>query len=113
MKILIASTPAIGHVNPMLAIARVLMTDHEVAIYTGSGFRTRVEASGAEFFPLPLDADFEPTDPFAQIPELKALLPGSNRCASPWSAFSSTKFRLNMRVCKGVQVSLRRPNSVR
>jgi UDP:flavonoid glycosyltransferase YjiC (YdhE family) len=76
MKILIASTQAIGHVNPMLAIARVLMTDHEVAIYTGSGFRTRVEASGAEFFPLPLDADFDPTDPFAQIPELKALPPG-------------------------------------
>jgi hypothetical protein len=31
MKILIASTPATGHVNPMLAIARILMTDgHEV-----------------------------------------------------------------------------------
>ena len=33
MKILIASMPATGHVNPMLAIARILMTDgHEVAI---------------------------------------------------------------------------------
>jgi UDP:flavonoid glycosyltransferase YjiC (YdhE family) len=31
MKILIGSTPATGHVNPMLAIARILMTDgHEV-----------------------------------------------------------------------------------
>jgi hypothetical protein len=40
MKILIGSMPATGHVNPMLAIARILMTDgHEVAIYTGSAFR--------------------------------------------------------------------------
>jgi UDP:flavonoid glycosyltransferase YjiC (YdhE family) len=31
MKILIASMPATGHVNPMLAIARILMTGgHEV-----------------------------------------------------------------------------------
>src|SRR5271163_1575169 len=77
MKILIASIPGIGHVNPMLAIAQVLMTeDHEVAIYTGSAFRARVEASGAEFFSLPPDADLEPTDAFARFPELKALPPG-------------------------------------
>ena len=45
MKILIGSMPAIGHVNPMLAIARILMTDgHEVTIYTGSAFRARVES---------------------------------------------------------------------
>jgi UDP:flavonoid glycosyltransferase YjiC (YdhE family) len=51
MKILIASTPANGHMNPMLAIARILMTeDHDVAIYTGSAFRARVEAAGAKFF---------------------------------------------------------------
>ena len=54
MKILIASMPATGHMNPMLAIARILMTeDHEVAIYTGSAFRARVEAAGAKFFCLP------------------------------------------------------------
>src|SRR5271169_3923454 len=77
MKILIASIPGIGHVNPMLAIARVLMSeDHEVAIYTGSAFRARVEASGAEFFSLPPDADFDPIDPLAQFPELEALPPG-------------------------------------
>jgi UDP:flavonoid glycosyltransferase YjiC (YdhE family) len=58
MKILIASMPATGHVNPMLAIARILMTDgHEVAVYTGSAFRARVEAARAEFFSLPPDAD--------------------------------------------------------
>jgi MGT family glycosyltransferase len=77
MKILIASTPATGHVNPMLAIARILMTDgHEVAIYTGSAFRARVEAAGAEFFSLPPEADLDPTDRVAQVPELKVLPPG-------------------------------------
>jgi len=77
MKILIASTPGTGHVNPMLAIARILMSkNHEVAIYTGSAFRARVEACGAEFFALPPDADFDLTDPFARVPELKVLPPG-------------------------------------
>ena len=73
MKILIAaSMPATGHVNPMLAIARILMTDgHEVAVYTGSAFRARVEAARAEFFSLPPDADLDPADPFARVPELK------------------------------------------
>jgi MGT family glycosyltransferase len=77
MKILIACTPATGHVNPMLAIARILMIeDHEVAIYTGSAFRARVEAAGAEFFSLPPDADLDLADPFARFPELKVLPPG-------------------------------------
>jgi hypothetical protein len=77
MKILIGSMPATGHVNPMLAIARILMTDgHEVAIYTGSAFRARVEVAGAEFFSLPPDADLDPTNPFARVPELKVMSPG-------------------------------------
>jgi MGT family glycosyltransferase len=77
MKILVASTPAIGHLNPMLAVARVLMSDgHEVAIYTASAFRARVEACGAGFFALPPYADLDPADPFAQVPELKAMPPG-------------------------------------
>jgi MGT family glycosyltransferase len=77
MKILVASTPQTGHVNPVLAIARILMTEeHEVAVYTGSAFRARVEAAGAKFFPLPPEADFDLTDPFARVPELKVLPPG-------------------------------------
>src|SRR5258707_10993818 len=76
MKILIASTPATGHLNPMLAIARILMTDgHEVAVYTGSAFRARVETALAEIFSLPPDADLDPADPFALVPELKVLPP--------------------------------------
>ena len=77
MKILIGSMPATGHLNPMLAIARILMTDgHEVAVYTGSAFRARVEAARAEFFSLPPDADLDPADAFARFPELKVMSPG-------------------------------------
>jgi len=77
MKILLASTPATGHVNPVLAIARILVTqNHEVAVYTGSAFRIRVEAVGAKFFSLPPDADLDSADPFARVPELKIMSPG-------------------------------------
>ncbi|WP_426436639.1 glycosyltransferase [Bradyrhizobium genosp. P] len=77
MKILIASVPAPGHVNPMLAITRILKADgHEVAFYTGSSFEARVAASGAKFFPLPADADFDPGNPFERAPELKTMPPG-------------------------------------
>lgn len=77
MKILIASTPATGHMNPMLAITRILVAEgHEVAIHTGSAFRGRVEASSARFFSLTGDADIDPGNPFARAPELKTIPPG-------------------------------------
>jgi Glycosyltransferase family 28 N-terminal domain len=77
MKILVPSIPGIGHLNPMLAVARVLMTEgHQVAVYTASAFRARVEASGAEFFALPPDADFDPNNQFERFPELKSIPPG-------------------------------------
>ena len=76
MKILIASMPATGHLNPMLAIARMMTDGHEVAVYTGSAFRARVEAARAEFFSLPPEADLDPADPFARVPELKVMSPG-------------------------------------
>jgi hypothetical protein len=77
VRILIASTPANGDVDPMLAISRLLMGEgHEIAFYTASAFRARIEASGAVFFPLSGGADFDPADPFARIPELKVIPPG-------------------------------------
>ena len=37
MKILIASTPATGHLNPLLAIGRILIAEgHEIIFLTGS-----------------------------------------------------------------------------
>ncbi|MET4385487.1 UDP:flavonoid glycosyltransferase YjiC (YdhE family) [Bradyrhizobium sp. F1.4.3] len=77
MKILIASTPATGHLNPLLAITRILAEeDHEIAFLTGTVFRARIEASGARFFPLPTGADFDLRDILSVVPELKTIPPG-------------------------------------
>lgn len=77
MKILIASTPATGHLNPLLAIARILIAEgHEITCLTGTTLRDRVESSGVKFRPLPPEADFDPNDIFARAPALKTIPPG-------------------------------------
>jgi len=77
MKILIASTPATGHLNPLLAIARLLVAEaHEIAFLTGSVFRARIEAVGAKFFAFPTGADFDLRDVLSVVPELKDIPPG-------------------------------------
>ena len=77
MKIVIATTPAPGHVNPMLAIARILINEgHEVVAFTGSAFKDRVESIGAAFRPIPASADQDVVDPFSKYPELKETPPG-------------------------------------
>jgi UDP:flavonoid glycosyltransferase YjiC (YdhE family) len=77
MKILLASTPATGHLNPLLSIARILMADgHEVAFLSGSVLRDRIEAIGAKFYALPPGADFDLRDFASVAPELKTMPPG-------------------------------------
>jgi MGT family glycosyltransferase len=77
MKILIASTPATGHLNPLLAIARILIAEgHEVVGLTGTSLRGRVEGIGAKFRPLPAGADFDSQDVLSVVPELKNIPPG-------------------------------------
>src|SRR5882672_985979 len=77
MKILIASTPLTGHLNPLLAIGRILIAEgHEVVGLTGSALRERIEGIGAQFQPLPVGADFDLRDILSVVPELKNLPPG-------------------------------------
>ena len=77
MKILIASTPATGHLNPLLAITRILLAEgHEIAFLTGTAFRARIESSGAKFFSLPAGADFDLREILSVVPELKSIPPG-------------------------------------
>jgi hypothetical protein len=77
MKILIASTPATGHLNPLLAIGHILIAEnHEVIGLSGSAFRERIEATGAEFRALPAGADFDLGDILSVVPELKDIPPG-------------------------------------
>jgi MGT family glycosyltransferase len=77
MKILIASTPATGHLNPLLAIGRILMAEgHEVVGLTGSALRDRIEGAGAEFRALPAGADIDLRDILSVVPELADMAPG-------------------------------------
>ena len=77
MKILIASTPATGHLNPLLAIGRMLLAEgHELAFLSGSVLRDRIEAIGATFHALPAGADFDLRNFDGVVPELKTMAPG-------------------------------------
>src|SRR5262249_52068028 len=67
MKILLASTPATGHLNPLLAIGRLLIAEgHEVAFLSGSALRSPIERIGARFYAFPAGADFDLRD-FATV----------------------------------------------
>ena len=77
MNILFASTPATGHINPLLAITRILLTEgHEITFLTGSAFRDRIKNGGARFVSLQGRADLDGRDFLAAAPELKDIPPG-------------------------------------
>jgi MGT family glycosyltransferase len=80
MRILVASTPATGHLNPLLSISRMLIAKgHEVVGLTGTALRKQVEGIGAEFYPLPAAADFDLRNFNSVVPELKDIPPGPER----------------------------------
>ena len=69
MKVLIASIPATGHLNPLLAVANILLEhNHEVVVQTASELRSMVEAAGVPFMPEP-----PATNSFADLMELLEL----------------------------------------
>ncbi len=77
MKIIVAGTPMIGHLNPLLSIARFLVADgHEVVAHSASAHRARLRASGARFHPFSRAIDQDLSDLDAVYPQLKALPPG-------------------------------------
>src|SRR5580698_3820792 len=77
MKIVFAASPIAGHVNPLLVVARMLKNaGHETAIYTGSVFRKKAEATGSTFYSLPTDVDFDLSDIGAVFPEWRKYTPG-------------------------------------
>ncbi|WP_214467375.1 glycosyltransferase [Microbacterium flavescens] len=69
LSLLICSTPVHGHVMPLLAVARTLVTaGHRVRFLTGGRYRDVVEATGARWCPLPADADYDDRDMDAAFP---------------------------------------------
>lgn len=72
--ILMCAMPLIGHVTPLLPLARELVTrGHAVHFYTGSRFREQVEGTGARFegMSAALDPGERPLEDF--LPELREL----------------------------------------
>lgn len=77
MKVLIASTPAIGHINPMFSIGRKLVEDgHEVVGLSANAMRSYIERAGATFRAFPKAADLDFRDAVAAFPELRHIPPG-------------------------------------
>jgi MGT family glycosyltransferase len=74
MKIVIACTNLIGHLNPMLSIGRILIEEgHEVVVQTASVVRDRVESIGAAFRAFPPEIDYDLRDLDARFPERKTM----------------------------------------
>ena len=61
-SVLVCSSPLVGHVTPMLAVAAGLVDHgHDVRFLTGQRFEHQVSRTGATFIPLPPEADFDDT----------------------------------------------------
>ena len=59
-RILIATTPAMGHISPLVPLAKALVgRGHDIRWYTASKYRTPVEASGAQFVGYSRARDFD------------------------------------------------------
>jgi MGT family glycosyltransferase len=69
LSLLICSTPVHGHVTPLLAVTKHLVASgHRVRFLTGARYRVAVEEVGAEWLPLPVDADYDDRDMDAAFP---------------------------------------------
>ncbi|MFC0680274.1 glycosyltransferase [Lysobacter korlensis] len=78
-SVLLCSTPVHGHVAPMLNVARALRdAGWHVRFLTGARYRDAVVAAGAEFLPLPAEADYDDRDLNAAFPGRSAV-DGLNR----------------------------------
>jgi UDP:flavonoid glycosyltransferase YjiC (YdhE family) len=77
MRVLIASSPFTGHVNPMFSLGRMLVDEgHEVVGLSASVMRDRIEAAGAKFYPFPKHGDYDYRNLAALFPEYKSVAPG-------------------------------------
>lgn len=71
-RVLIATTPVPGHVNPVSTLARRLVErGNEVVWYTGAGFAAQVDATGARHAPVTHPRDYSLVHPHDIVPELR------------------------------------------
>jgi MGT family glycosyltransferase len=71
-KILVATVPLTGHVQPMLLVVRALVArGHEVVWYGASKFRTAIEQTGVVFAPMHSALDWDDAQIEAALPALQ------------------------------------------
>jgi UDP:flavonoid glycosyltransferase YjiC (YdhE family) len=81
-SIIIAAMPIHGHVTPLLAPARHLAgRGDRVRFLTGSRFAEVVAATGAEYVPLPAEADFDDRQDWNETFPARAALKGTKAVA--------------------------------
>ncbi|WP_305779749.1 glycosyltransferase [Nocardia nova] len=74
ISVLLTATPVRSHVTPLLSIAEALVAAGDrVRFLTGSRFRDDVLATGADFLPLPPEADYDDRDIDAAFPDRRGL----------------------------------------
>jgi MGT family glycosyltransferase len=72
-KILFAVTPLVGHVNPLLPVAKHLKSEgHAVLFCTSDAFKERVEQQKLEFLPLLDNANYDHRRIGEIVPELRS-----------------------------------------
>jgi UDP:flavonoid glycosyltransferase YjiC (YdhE family) len=80
MKLLLASTPAPGHLEPILSLANIAMARGDEAIcLTGAHLADSVHAAGVRFAPLPPSAGLDFRKMEEIYPELVSMPPGPER----------------------------------
>ncbi len=73
-RILVGTVPVIGHINPLLPIARALVErGHDVAWLTGAKYRARIEATGARWLPTRYAPDYDDAHIDERFPDGKDL----------------------------------------
>jgi MGT family glycosyltransferase len=73
-QILIATVPVIGHINPIVPLARELVArGHAVRWYSGRKHAARIEATGARFVPFTQARDYDDLQLEREFPGRSAL----------------------------------------
>ncbi len=72
MRVIVATVPLTGHVNPMLLVVRALTArGHQIVWYGGKKFAPAIEAAGARFAPMRAAEDWDDADVEKALPALR------------------------------------------
>jgi UDP:flavonoid glycosyltransferase YjiC (YdhE family) len=72
VRLIVATVPLTGHVQPMLLVVReIVARGHDVIWYAGAKFAPLIEAAGARFAPMRAARDWDDADVESALPALR------------------------------------------